>query len=148
MLLPIISWCKIVDSMTYNHESSDSNKFIRVNSDSLHNFTEAETYCENTFGSHLAAIHSLSENNDAFGNGEWYSNYGEMWIGLNDIETEGIYTWIDGTSLHFENWFDTTNSENCVGVTNNNGEWNDISCSIGYYAFICRGVYFYCMLVC
>ena len=130
----------------YNFEMSDNNNFIRVGSDSLHNWTEAKTYCQNRFGLHLAAIHSLSENNDAFGDGEWYSKYGQIWIGLNDIDIEANYTWNDHSPFDYENWENKqdTVAENCVCMNTNDGQWNDISCSTGYYAFICRGfVYFF-----
>ena len=130
------------ESTSYNYQLSDDNKFIRVGSNRLHNWTEAETYCENTFGLHLAAVHSSSENNDAFGDGSWYSTYGEMWIGLYDIDNEGDYSWVDGTSVDYANWHykNDTSFETCVGITTSNGTWNDVSCSTGYYAFICRGL--------
>ena len=134
----------ISESAIYNYEVSNNEKFICVGSDLSYNWTEAEIYCENTFGSHLAAIHSLSENNDAIGDGSWYLEYGEMWIGLNDIEIEGNYSWIDDSPFDYENWFHkdifNTSQENCIGIVTIGGEWDDISCSTGHYAFICRGI--------
>ena len=134
----------------YNYEMSHNNNFIRVGSDLPHNWREAETYCQNIFGSHLAAIHSLSENSDAFGDGSWYLEYGNMWIGLNDIDNEGDYVWVDGTSFDYENWQgkEDVDKQNCVRMRTSDGEWDDISCSTGYYAFICRGFVYFVLYFC
>ncbi|KAF0308816.1 Lectin BRA-3 [Amphibalanus amphitrite] len=51
-------------------------------------------------GSQIASIHSLVENSFVM---ETY-NYGETWIGLNDLGAEGQFTWSDGADLDFTNW--------------------------------------------
>lgn len=70
-----------------------------------------------------------------------------VWIGLNDIEEEGNYVWIDGSPLDYENWTpglpDQWSPEQDCGEmwnTFNNldvGYWNDYICS-KHHAFMCE----------
>ncbi|XP_048118190.1 C-type lectin domain family 4 member E-like [Alosa alosa] len=70
----------------------------------------------------------------------WKKNFTVFWIGLSDIETEGVWTWVDGTRLHQEYW--KSGEPNNVGQDEdcavshhsswlhwNLQLWNDISCS-------------------
>ena len=125
---------------TYVYEISDNGNYARVGSNYGHNWQDSDTYCQNMFGTHLASFHSLSQNNDANGDGSWFNEYGQMWIGLNDIDTEGDYVWNDGTPFDFENWQDKQDwsTENCIRINVNDGRWNDIPCSTLYNAFICN----------
>ena len=142
---------KSCESSTYNYERSDSGKYVRVGSLSGtgYNWSVAQVFCENEFGSNLASFHSSSENSDGFGDGSWYSTYGQMWIGLNDIEIEGDYVWIDGTPLDFENWSGRQNikTENCIRINTNDGRWNDLSCSTLFQASVCNYNESHCMSV-
>ena len=66
---------------------------------------DASDYCQCKYGTELASITNNLENIDAFGSGEWHSNYGAMWIGFNDINTEGTWEWKDGTqSISYTYW--------------------------------------------
>ena len=136
----LLLWYTTCESSTYNHEISDTGNYIRVGGDTGHNWRESDTYCQSVFGTHLASFHSTSENSDAIANGSWVSTYGQIWIGLNDIDVEGDYVWIDGTPFDYENWEDKqdTISENCVRISVNDGGWNDIACSTLYFGFICN----------
>ena len=80
----------------------------------------------------MASILSESDNNDAFGDGSWYSTHGSMWIGLTDSETENTFVWDDGEAFNFAKWEsgqpNNWQEQDCVIFTNSNGEWQDCSC--------------------
>jgi len=52
-------------------------------------------------GGHLVTINDAAEQ-------EWlwptFRQFGNLWIGLNDLETEGTYAWADGTPLDYTHW--------------------------------------------
>jgi cysteine-rich repeat protein len=63
------------------------------------------------------------------------------WIGLNDIEVEGTFTWSDGQPFSFENFADgepnnAEGLENCIGLFDT-GEWNDFFCD-DFFKGICE----------
>ncbi len=84
------------------------------------NWFDAERFC-NSIGSHLASISSNDEYTDFYQylltpNG---LQYNQIWIGGNDITSEGIFTWIDGSTFSFAKWVsgqpdNQYNLENCV----------------------------------
>ena len=59
----------------------------------------------NKLGGHLV---SISSNAEAYAINEWiigrYGEKGSCWIGINDIDNDGIYSWSDGSKLAYENW--------------------------------------------
>ena len=75
------------------------------------NWNQAENCCV-AWGGHLASIHSNDGNNilnSIRNQSKW------TWIGLNDIATDGVYVWTDGTPFDY----DSTNS----GLPYSNGEY-------------------------
>ncbi|XP_043219920.1 lectin BRA-3-like [Amphibalanus amphitrite] len=92
-------------------------------------------------GSQLASIHSLIENAFVM---QTY-NFGDTWIGLNDIETEGSFQWTDGSKVDFTNWAqkqpDDYHGQDCVHlpyIDNPNGaEWDDEHCEEERH-FLCK----------
>ena len=59
----------------------------------------------------------------------------KSWLGLNDIFTEGNFTWADRGEGNFSNWAKSQpnnfNEEDCVHAlaVKYNYEWNDVNCS-------------------
>jgi hypothetical protein len=95
-------------------------------------------------GGHLAAISSKSENDYLF------STFGptpnpslELWIGLNDAQTEGVWQWSNGEAVTYTNWAPGVAPSNTSGIVygpnlgsetqdyvnfwwgSNNGTWDD-----------------------
>lgn len=68
--------------------------------------------------------------------------YGGVWIGLNDVVTEGSFHWSDGSQLTYSKWAagqpDNKNSyQNCVEMVVRGGNWMDTSCG-RQLPFICQ----------
>lgn len=64
-----------------------------------------------------------------------------LWIGLNDLLSEGSFTWADGSALDgFRNWADTQpddyeGKEDCVETEYTNSTWNDYKCEELLWSF-------------
>ncbi|XP_072019677.1 uncharacterized protein [Amphiura filiformis] len=105
-------------------------------------FGDAQTACLG-MNAMLTSIHDQDE--QEFLSDLVAAGNGQKWIGLNDIDVEGTFTWIDGTPLDFEFWaiYQPDNDqgmEDCVHLKNggsNTGLWNDIPCS-DTYKYICK----------
>jgi len=91
-------------------------------------------------GLHLASVHSQLEQDFIWG----LSYDKHLWIGLNDLASEGDYVWSDGSAVDYTNWHsgqpNGADAQNCaimVGVYD--GEWGDYPCS-NTHGVVCRGV--------
>ena len=94
---------------------------------------EAEAHCQSE-GGHLASVTSQEEQEVAKAAG-WSG-----WLGGSNQETEGRWTWTDGTTWSFENWDggwgEKRDSSNCVFMNEGN-EWWDYPCA-NTNSFICQ----------
>lgn len=66
----------------------------------------------------------------------------DWWIGLDDLDQEGAFTWSDGTPLDFTAWNEgepnNVGDEDCVNLPNwTGGLWNDLPCE-ELRPYICR----------
>src|SRR4051812_36371237 len=56
-------------------------------------------------GGNLVTVNDAAENNFVV---SAFLNYGginrDLWIGLNDVGHDGVFTWTDGQSLSYSNW--------------------------------------------
>lgn len=104
---------------------------------------ESEVFCK-SHNAHLVRIDDSYENAFLLSRfplaGGNLSSAGHMWIGFNDMQTEGLYVWTDGQPVTFTSWRknepnDVGHEEDCVELYISptdrliNGAWNDISCS-------------------
>lgn len=111
-----------------------------------HNYTLTSTWNLNWFGAeaeaitlggHLATIRNTQED-------QWIKNtYGTnwWWIGLNDVNTEGLFVWSSGEPVTYVNWNtsepNNQNDEDFVGM--NIGDergWNDFPDGYQLYGVI------------
>ena len=108
-------------------------------------WSDAHAYCIGVYGTSLATIRSSTENDIVVSIG--YASFGTQtlfWIGLNDIDDDGNYEWIDGTgdaSTIYTKWDsgqpDTSgSSKNCVEMLSSQN-WNNNVCSLTR-PFICN----------
>ncbi|XDV33818.1 hypothetical protein PO909_004087 [Leuciscus waleckii] len=123
-------------------------KFYYFSSEKL-TWSSSRAFCVSK-GTDLVTITSQSE--QMFLNSEIKDQY---WIGLNDLQTEGNWVWVNNqtlteTGVQFwfqrvseksepDNWRgNDANGENCAVVTSsNNYSWFDVSCNF-MYNFICE----------
>ncbi|KAM4651347.1 C-type lectin domain family 11 member A [Discoglossus pictus] len=68
-----------------------------------------------------------------------------IWIGINDLRSEGLYLYENGHRVSFFNWYkdhlvtqpNGKTHENCVSITSDDGKWWDNECSRRMY-FVCE----------
>ncbi|TNN55460.1 Macrophage mannose receptor 1 [Liparis tanakae] len=70
-----------------------------------------------------------------------FASTDELWIGLNDIKTEGLFDWSDHSTVSFTSWefgkpTISTDTDDCVLIRGENGNWADRSCG-EKHGFIC-----------
>uniref|UniRef100_A0A3Q1CBQ5 Mannose receptor, C type 1b n=1 Tax=Amphiprion ocellaris TaxID=80972 RepID=A0A3Q1CBQ5_AMPOC len=70
-----------------------------------------------------------------------YASTDELWIGLNDRKTEGLFDWSDHSTVSFTSWeygkpAVATEGEDCVLIRGENGNWADRSCD-EKHGYIC-----------
>ena len=77
-------------------------------------------------GANLAAIESQEENVYV----QHRHNGDKAWIGLNDIATEGLFSWMDGSPDKFRYWAQKQ-PNNCVHTlgAGHGFRWNDVDCT-------------------
>lgn len=96
---------------------------------------EARQACENFGPFYLATINDQAEN-------DLITRFidEDTWIGLNDIDDEGYFEWLDGEPLDYTNWNDgepnNDGDEDC-GEIYESGFWNDLNCT-NELAFVCE----------
>ena len=129
---------------------SPNNKYIVVKTGSIENFTEANNYCMNNFGTNLASIHSADDNTEAYNLCISMIESGDLAcrIGLyqsdRSIADTGVtafssWSYIDGTSFDYaaSNWGNNEPQgglvENCAALHCPYGtgcvQWIDIPCT-------------------
>lgn len=117
---------------------ANEHRYIAVNATS---WSAAEAFAVQ-LGAHLVSIESADENlfvQQNFGN--LLGSDRRIWIGLNDLTSEGKFEWSDGTVVGFTAWNggEPNNSggiEDAVEMFGSTGVWNDIQDSGGTYAHI------------
>ena len=101
------------------------------------NWLDAQSSCA-IWGGDLTSITTERENN--YLNTIIPDTVSDYWIGLNDRDVEGTYTWIDGTLFTHTNFSNTiSNNElnDCVRATNNS-DWESVNCTSTLSSFICK----------
>ena len=105
--------------------------------DKKRNWSDALSFCQR-FGADLVKIESQGETE--FINATWLLSLEKMWIGLNDLEVEGVWKWSDNTSLGvYSNWGyrepNNWQNQDCVVIKRGfmgadffDAKWEDADC--------------------
>uniref|UniRef100_A0A914EKU9 C-type lectin domain-containing protein n=1 Tax=Acrobeloides nanus TaxID=290746 RepID=A0A914EKU9_9BILA len=113
------------------------------------NWTTAESICVSN-RAHLTSIHSYSENyfvQEISTAGIGLPSGDDLdWIGLSDLNGDGVYTWTDGTPFDYQYWNqgepNNPSTTLCITMyTDTNGifgHWNDDFCTRVARAFVCK----------
>lgn len=112
------------------------------------NWSDAREACQDFGPFDLASIDSSGENNAL----EDFIDE-DVWIGLNDRDTEGIFEWSNGKSVGYTDWADgepnnyisddddddddSNDGEDC-GEFYSAGEWNDVHCDNEEQDYLCE----------
>ena len=98
-------------------------------------WNSAEEHC-NELGGHLASVHSKKENDFISG----LADGQRLWIGANDLKTERVWAWSDGSAFDFSNWRsgepNNSGGEDCGHLNHHSKDWNDNKCG-NTYNFVC-----------
>ena len=88
-------------------------------------------------GARLASIESQAEQDAVLA----LTGSADAWIGLTDFLEEGVFSWVDGSTVDFTNWVPDQpdnggTGEHCVRVRGHGG-WDDVACN-RMEAFVCQ----------
>ncbi|XP_042352885.1 macrophage mannose receptor 1-like isoform X2 [Plectropomus leopardus] len=102
-------------------------------------WSDAQQECRNE-GGDLVSIHNVEEQSFVVSQ-LGYTSTDELWIGLNDRKTEGLFEWIDHSTVSFTSWeFGKpavfTDVKDCVLIKGENGNWADHICE-EKHGYIC-----------
>ena len=92
-----------VDDNKYLHYGG--HKYYAYRSSDIDSFSDAKTFCEEN-GGYLAIINDEAENRTLYEYVFIDMGYESAYFGLTDEENEGIWKWVDGSALTYENWKD------------------------------------------
>jgi len=101
-------------------------------------WTEADQYCQDAFGTHLAAIHDADKNAEVFN----IKGNGGAWVGFNDISTERTWVWVDKSEKKYSNWYpgqpDNSRGGDCAYIGyRGTPKWDDTACG-HTFPFVCN----------
>nr|QNH72433.1 toxin candidate TRINITY_DN13207_c0_g2_i1.p1 [Pachycerianthus borealis] len=123
---------------------SFDNHCYRINYWTATSWHTAQRRCMD-YGADLASIRYPEEQEFVF---EWVKRVNKMhhnkyyWIGLNDIEKEKKWRWIDGSTYYYKNWSGNQPNnahgiQDCT-VIGSQGTWSDFACKNKGYRYICK----------
>nr|KAG5696177.1 hypothetical protein BaRGS_021662 [Batillaria attramentaria] len=107
--------------------------------DHLREWPSAERECEARHG-HLVTIPDAATNQFLLDTMKELQRYDSLVsIGLSDLDQEGHWTWVDGSTSSYTNWAPgqpgvVGSAENCAAMDSKNGKWID---------YFCRSVLFF-----
>jgi hypothetical protein len=96
-------------------------------------WTSAESFAE-SLGCHLATIRNAQEDSWVYNTFTGMDGAQNLWVGLNDLQHKGTYSWADGEPITYLNWGpgepdDSGGIEDCVRYFEPSspkaGTWND-----------------------
>ena len=92
------------------------------------NWSDAEENAVRMLGGHLVTVDDLTEN--SFVLSTFANSAGRVWLGLNDVATEGTFVYSSGAPLGYSNWEpgepNNRDDEDYVAMYSGNGRWLDV----------------------
>uniref|UniRef100_A0A3Q2WPT7 Mannose receptor, C type 1b n=1 Tax=Haplochromis burtoni TaxID=8153 RepID=A0A3Q2WPT7_HAPBU len=123
-----------------------SNPWIHYNGHCFHRnqaqktWSEAQVACHQD-GGDLVSIHSVEDQSFIISQ-LGYTSTDQLWIGMNDRKTEGLFDWSDHSTVAFTSWefgkpAGSSEIKDCVLMRGENGNWADRVCE-EQHGFICK----------
>eukprot|EP01084_Bolivina_argentea_P060991 111445_1 len=120
-------------------------------------YADAENYCINQFHSHLATITSEADNIEAYNTAPTDLDMWK-WIGVNDLNSDEIYTCTDGSTLGYHSWGvgepnNVQYNKRCTAMVGSReygcpgceaSTWKNAPCNEGH-AFLCNDMVLSCV---
>ncbi|CAJ1073005.1 macrophage mannose receptor 1-like [Xyrichtys novacula] len=102
-------------------------------------WSDAQRECRSTRGD-LVSVRNVEDQSFVISQ-LGYTSTDELWIGLNDRKTEGLFEWADHSTVSFTSWefgkpAVSTDIKDCVLIRGANGNWADRACG-EKHGFIC-----------
>ncbi|KAM9349892.1 macrophage mannose receptor 1-like [Symphorus nematophorus] len=102
-------------------------------------WSDAQRECRNG-GGDLVSIHNVEDQSFVISQ-LGYTSTDELWIGLNDRKTEGLFDWIDHSTVSFTSWefgkpAVSTDIQDCILIKGEKGNWADRVCE-EKHGYIC-----------
>ncbi|XP_041804377.1 macrophage mannose receptor 1-like [Chelmon rostratus] len=102
-------------------------------------WSDAQRECRNG-GGDLVTIRNVEDQSFVISQ-LGYASTDQLWIGLNDRKTEGLFDWIDHSTVSFTSWefgkpATSTEIKDCVLIKGENGNWADHVCE-EKHGYIC-----------
>ncbi|XP_042638610.1 low affinity immunoglobulin epsilon Fc receptor [Orycteropus afer afer] len=95
-------------------------------------------YACNDLHAQLVSIHSPEEQ-------DFLSRHAkkDSWTGLQDLDVEGEFIWLDGSPVDYSNWRpgepnNQDPGENCMMMVGSSGQWNDAFCRSQLEGWVCQ----------
>eukprot|EP01083_Nonionella_stella_P030062 82529_1 len=107
----------------------------------IKSWEDADTYCSETYGTHLASIHSEDDNTEAYevcaaDASTDLSSFVGCWIGYSDLTGSASWSWSDSSSLDFSTFRDGAGNGEQSGalcafikVNLDDTQWEDTTCT-------------------
>ena len=117
---------------------SDDSNYVSVNLSYSVNANEADTYCNDWFGTSLASIHSIDQNT-----GIAQKIYGISWIGLiisdniDNDDNENV-EWIDNSHLSLNLITNPDTVGDCIRIRREDLDWRRTACGNRYSYLVCN----------
>uniref|UniRef100_A0AAQ6IJ87 Mannose receptor, C type 1b n=1 Tax=Anabas testudineus TaxID=64144 RepID=A0AAQ6IJ87_ANATE len=102
-------------------------------------WSDAQKACRKE-GGDLVSMHNVEDQSFVISQ-LGYASTDELWIGLNDKKTEGLFDWSDHSTVSFTSWEYGkpgvgTDIKDCILIRGENGNWDDHACD-EKHGFIC-----------
>ncbi|XP_035491562.2 macrophage mannose receptor 1 isoform X1 [Scophthalmus maximus] len=116
----------------YNHHCFHLNRNQKT-------WSDAQRECRNE-GGDLVSIRNVEDQSFVISQ-LGYASTDKLWIGLNDMKIEGLFDWIDHSTVSFTSWefgkpTVSTDTKDCVLIRGENGNWANCVCE-EKHGFIC-----------